>query len=135
MFEDLFDDALILDHADKEILGAMAGYLGSPSAFDYNYDCSAKKPSGRFQYPYGWVNGPSSAPGPLNGLSLRTKSLMITIGKVHLNGGNQTHWFRFPPIAHPPCLENAPGIQPQIEPMRIERLNGKRVLSVSVYCH
>ena len=53
--------------------------------------------------PYGWVNGPWKASDPLNGLSLKTKSLMITIGKVNRKGGNQVHWFQFPSIAHPPC--------------------------------
>jgi len=32
--------------------------------------------------PYGWVNGPWKASDPLNGLSLKTKSLMITIAKL-----------------------------------------------------
>ena len=77
--------------------------VGIHPCSDYSCNCSQGKRDRRFKVPYGWVNGPWSVYGFLSGLSLKTTSLMITIGKVHLNAGNQVHWFQFPSIAHPPC--------------------------------
>jgi hypothetical protein len=80
---------------NKKIQGALSGNFIDPDAKVLFRVRIVLRKSGvaDSSIPYGWVNGLWPASDLLKGLSLKTTSLRITIGKDHRNGGNQAHWF------------------------------------------